>query len=144
MAQAMTWVKLTRGCPVESRCLLSSRRFSSSVRTGMVRAEVAVGTDRLASMFSTARTAPPRIGCSTSPGRIGTRASARDRSAGTSGDRGTACSSALGRGVPPASDPGCGAGSDARPLRVSKYVRQPGSTAEGSLRYCSSRSRAKT
>jgi hypothetical protein len=59
MAQATMCVKLTLPPPVESRCLLRRRRFSSRVRTGTVRMEVAVGTLRLASMFSTMRTAPP-------------------------------------------------------------------------------------
>src|SRR2546428_3633211 len=38
------------------------RRFSSSSFTGMRRCEVAVGTERLASMFSTIFKAAPRIG----------------------------------------------------------------------------------
>ncbi len=82
MAQATRWVKLTFPCPEASRCLLRRRRFSSSVRTGIVRTEVAVGTWRLASMFSTIRTAPPRIGWRMSPGRMETRATAFERSPG--------------------------------------------------------------
>jgi hypothetical protein len=70
MAQATRCVKLILLAAVASRCLLRMRRFSSSVRTGMLRIEVAVGTVRLASMFSTTRSAPPRIGCAMSPGRI--------------------------------------------------------------------------
>ena len=76
IAQATRCVKLTFDCPPGSRCLLSSRRFSSSVRTGTVRIDVAVGIWRLASMFSTMRTAPPRIGCRMSPGSTTTRATA--------------------------------------------------------------------
>src|ERR1043166_10110025 len=38
------------------------RRFSSSSLTGILRCEVAVGTARLASMFSTILSAGPRIG----------------------------------------------------------------------------------
>ena len=44
-----------------------------------MRAEVAVGTVREASMFSTRRMAPPRMGCRTSPGRIDVRATAAVR-----------------------------------------------------------------
>ena len=39
-----------------------SDRFSSNSRTEIVRTEVAVGTDRLACMFSTSRLAGPTIG----------------------------------------------------------------------------------
>ncbi len=42
------------------RCLLMMRRFSSSSFTGMRRSEVAVGTERLVSMFSTIFAAGPR------------------------------------------------------------------------------------
>jgi hypothetical protein len=70
MAQATRWVKLILLAAVASRCLLRIRRFSSSVRTGMLRIEVAVGTVRLASMFSTTRSAPPRMGWAMSPGRM--------------------------------------------------------------------------
>ena len=51
MAQAMTWVKEAFDCPVSVRWLLTTRRFSSSDLTGMVRMEVAVGTASDASMF---------------------------------------------------------------------------------------------
>jgi hypothetical protein len=81
MAQATTWVKLTFPLPAVSLCLLMIRRFSSSVRTGISRMEVAVGRARLASMFSTTRSAPPRMGWAMSPGRIGASAMAR-RAAG--------------------------------------------------------------
>jgi hypothetical protein len=80
IAQATRCVKLTLLWPADSRLLLSRRRFSSSVRTGSVRTEVAVGIARLASMFSTMRTAPPRIGCRMSPGRIAGSATAFERS----------------------------------------------------------------
>ena len=106
MAQATRWVKLTLPCPAASRCLLRRRRFSSSVRTGIVRAEVAVGTWRLASMFSTIRTAPPRIGWRMSPGRMETRATAFERSPGaTAGTswRASVCSPWPGAGLAPAS-----------------------------------------
>ncbi len=82
IAHATTCVKLTLLWPAASRLLLSRRRFSSSVRTGSVRIDVAVGIWRLASMFSTMRTAPPRIGCRMSPGRIAGSATAFDRSLG--------------------------------------------------------------
>ena len=70
MAQATRCVKLTLLRPSDSRCLFRIRRFSSSVRTGISRSEVAVGTWRLASMFSTMRRAPPRMGWAMSPGRM--------------------------------------------------------------------------
>ena len=84
MAQPTRWVKLIFPPPVASRCLLSNRRFSSSVRTGTSLMEVAVGMVRLASMFSTMRAAPPRIGVAMSPGRIAgtTRACDRARTGG--------------------------------------------------------------
>ena len=43
----------------------------------MVRSEVAVGTARLASMFSAMRRAPPRMGWAMSPGRMAATATAR-------------------------------------------------------------------
>ena len=93
MAQATRCVKLIFDWPLASRCLFSSRRFSSSVRTGIVRAEVAVGICRLASMFSTMRTAPPRIGCRMSPGSTATRATAFERApAAGAGSRVSVCS----------------------------------------------------
>ena len=78
VAHATRWVKLTLLWPISSRCLLRIRRFSSRARTGTVRTEVAVGTWRLASMFSTMRNAPPRIGWAMSPGRIVGMAMARE------------------------------------------------------------------
>ena len=154
MAQATRWVKLTLPCPAASRCLLSRRRFSSSVRTGIVRTEVAVGTWRLASMFSTTRMAPPRIGWRTSPGRMETRATAFERSppatAGTS-CRASVCSpwllAAAGAGGGAwltITVTGCGSASGGRPSALSKYARQVASTLFRSCRYCSSRSRANT
>ena len=87
MAHATMWVKLILPWPLAWRCLLRRRRFSSTVRTGIVRTEVAVGTESEASMFSTIRMAPPRIGCRMSPGRIDVRATALERPA--SGAAGT-------------------------------------------------------
>ncbi len=43
------------------------RRFSSSSFTGILRSEVAVGTERLRSMFSTIFSAGPRIGSASAP-----------------------------------------------------------------------------
>ena len=76
MAHATMWVKLILPWPLAWRCLLRRRRFSSTVRTGIVRTEVAVGTVSEASMFSTMRMAPPRMGWRMSPGRIEVRATA--------------------------------------------------------------------
>ena len=153
IAQATRCVKLTLGCPLVSRCLLSSRRFSSSVRTGTVRIDVAVGIWRLASMFSTRRIAPPRIGCRMSPGRTATRATAFDRSplAGPPGWRASVGSDAPGAGAGSGragsltiTVTGFDSGSPGTPRALSKYARQPGSTLARSCRYCSSRSRANT
>src|ERR1044071_5376105 len=47
------------------------RRFSSRTLTGIRRFEVAVGTVRLASMFSTILSAPPRIGTAFSALSVG-------------------------------------------------------------------------
>src|SRR5215216_4383196 len=52
------------------------RRFSSSSLTGMRRSDVAVGTERLLSMFSTILSAGPRIGI-TSPSGCGLVSGAR-------------------------------------------------------------------
>ncbi len=128
IAQAMMCVKLILGCPAGSRCLLSSRRFSSSVRTAIVRTEVAVGIWRLASMFSTRRTAPPRIGCRMSPGRIAGITTALERSvvAGVAGCRASVGSElsgvcASGRGASfTMTVTGDGSGSGGRPSAVSK------------------------
>ena len=57
--QATRWVKLTLP-PMAARSWFAMRRFSSSTRTGTSRTEVAVGTVRLRSMFSTTRAAAPR------------------------------------------------------------------------------------
>jgi len=65
-----------------------SARFSSSRRTGIVRTEVAVGTERLACMFSTRRLAGPISG---------TAAGAASGSAGAS--LGTAGGAAAGAGA---------------------------------------------
>ena len=78
-------MKLILPAPRAARCLLSSVRFSSSVRTAMVRMEVAVGTPRLASMFSTMRSAPPRMGWAMSPGMSETGARAFERAGAAGG-----------------------------------------------------------
>jgi hypothetical protein len=57
----MTWVKESLR-PVAARYLLARRRFSSSTLMGTSRNEVAVGTPRLDSMFSTILSATPRSG----------------------------------------------------------------------------------
>ena len=60
----MRWVKLTLPAPVRARWLLRIWRLTSSSFAGTVRTEVAVGTVRLASMFSAMRAATPRSGSS--------------------------------------------------------------------------------
>ncbi len=107
-------------------------------------------------MFSTMRTAPPRIGCRMSPGRIVGRATAleRSRSAGAwascrtsvcNGAPGVVAGSCLGRGASlTMTVTGDFSDSGARPVALSKYVRQLGSTLARSPRYISRRSRAKT
>ena len=136
MAQAIRWVKLTLPGPEASRCLLRTRRFSSSVRTGTPRIEVAVGMARLASMFSAMRSAPPRIGVAMSPGRrTGSMpapwiargraaAAARTSVAGRAALGGPAASAATVTGR---------SGSAGTPIRRSKYCRQEGSTLARSL-----------
>jgi hypothetical protein len=153
IAHATTCVKLTLLAPMPSRCLLSRRRFSSSVRTGSVRTEVAVGIWRLASMFSTTRTAPPRIGCRMSPGRIvgghrlerspAATAWASWRTSVWSGTPGAA-GAAGGFVSLTITVTGLVSDSAGRPVALSKYVRQLGSTLPRSSRYISRRSRAKT
>ena len=59
IAHASRWVKLTLPPVNSARCWFMSVRFSSSRRTGIVRTELAVGTERLACMFSTRRRAGP-------------------------------------------------------------------------------------
>jgi len=123
----------------------------------MVRTEVAVGTESEASMFSTSRTAPPRIGWRMSPGRIETGAIAFER--GPAGTSGTSRRARVGRASARDSrtvGDGSGAasltitvtggvsGSGGTPSAASKYVRQLGSTLLRSWRYSSRRSRAKT
>ena len=53
--------------PLRSRWLLRIWRFTSSSLAGTVRTDVAVGTARLASMFSAVRAAAPRSGSVSSP-----------------------------------------------------------------------------
>ena len=57
---AMRWVKLTLPRPTRFRWLFRIWRLTSSSFAGTVRTDVAVGTSRLASMFSTIRAAEPR------------------------------------------------------------------------------------
>src|SRR5215207_6001795 len=57
------------------RYWLTSARFSSSTLTGTCRFDVAVGTVKLVSMFSTILSAPPRMGCA-SPRACGVAAGA--------------------------------------------------------------------
>ena len=61
IAHAKTCVKEIFDCSDAARCSLISRRFSSASLIGICRCVVAVGTARLASMFSAIRSAPPRI-----------------------------------------------------------------------------------
>ena len=164
IAHATMWVKLTFVWPVDSRCLLRRRRFSSSVRTGIVRTDVAVGIWRLASMFSTMRTAPPRIGWRMSPGSTDTRATAVERPPAEAcgsvrasvcrpwpagGAPGSAVCVSAGMTVTAGASVRAAAAAavsltGAAPVATSKYVRQPASTLSRSCRYCSRRSRAKT
>ncbi len=62
MAQAIKCVYEALPRSFSAKYLLMMRRFSSSSFTGMRRCEVAVGTERLVSMFSTIFRAAPRIG----------------------------------------------------------------------------------
>src|ERR1700704_6110512 len=71
-AYAMRWVKLTLPPPpLRRRWLLRIWRLTSSSLAGTTRSDVAVGTVRLASMFSTMRAAAPRRGTGCSPSRSG-------------------------------------------------------------------------
>ena len=63
IANAMRCVKLTLPCPTRLRWLFRIWRLTSSSFAATVRTDVAVGTWRLASMFSTMRAAEPRSGC---------------------------------------------------------------------------------
>src|SRR4051794_38347293 len=65
----MRCVKLTLPRPGRERWLFRICRLTSSSFAGTLRTEVAVGTPRLASMFSTIRAAAPRIGFGVSPSR---------------------------------------------------------------------------
>src|ERR1700722_5599152 len=62
----MMWVKLTLAPVVRASWLFKMRRLTSKRRAGTVRTRVAVGTDRLASMFATIREAAPRSGVASS------------------------------------------------------------------------------
>ncbi len=72
MAKAMKCVNEVLPRPCCLRYWLTMRRFSSKTLTGTLRFEVAVGTPRLVSMFSTIFSAPPRIGAA-SPFACGAR-----------------------------------------------------------------------
>src|SRR3954467_11371509 len=71
----MRCVKLTFPRPVRERWLFRIWRLTSSSFAGTLRTDVAVGTPRLASMFSTMRAAAPPIGFGGAPrgarGRFG-------------------------------------------------------------------------
>src|SRR6185503_396149 len=104
------------------------RRFSSNSFTGILRSEVAVGTERLRSMFSTILRAGPRSGvASTSVAGAGTGAAA-----GAGAGAGAGAEAAF----------GCGAGAAFAPLPSPmssvKYDRQESSTKSGLLRKRSS------
>ncbi len=62
-------MKLTLPEPVRASWLLRIWRLTSSSLAGTTRTDVAVGTPRLASMFSTVRAAAPRRGSGSSPSR---------------------------------------------------------------------------
>src|SRR5688572_12185128 len=62
MAQAMRCVNDAFDWPISARWLLMTRRFSSSALTGMLRTDVAVGTDSDASMFWAIFADAPRRG----------------------------------------------------------------------------------
>ena len=109
-----------------------------------------MGTVRLASMFSTMRMAPPRIGVAMSPGRMaGTIRDFEPRVAGVAGggadERRRADGRFRGAGWAAGAAAVAGAGAGARtPSRRSKYCPHDGSTEARSRRYSSSRSSAKT
>src|SRR5579872_6128180 len=88
-AQPMMWVYDTLLLPTSVRCWLMMRRFSSITLTGMVRWEVASGTDALAAMFCAMRAAAPFRGTS-SP----------DVSVGPGAGTGAAAAAVDGAGVP--------------------------------------------
>src|SRR5256885_16704284 len=88
------------------------RRFSSSSLTGILRCEVAVGTARLASMFSTILSAGPRIGID-SEGILGPPATAGGSDFGVFADLVTVAALA-GAAVDNAAD--CGAEGAASPF----------------------------
>ncbi len=60
-------MKLTFPAPVRASWLLRIWRLTSRSLAGTTRTDVAVGTPRLASMFSTVRAAAPRSGSGSSP-----------------------------------------------------------------------------
>src|SRR5438132_5787818 len=93
MAQATMCVNDAFDCPLSVRWLFTTRRFSSSALTGIVRTDVAVGTDSDASMFWAIFPAAPRSGVAlgdvagTGTGRGGAGAGAGVGAAG-GGERG--------------------------------------------------------
>jgi len=108
-ANAMRCVKLTFPAPDRARWLLRICRLTSRSFAGIARTDVAVGTVRLASMFSTVRAAAPRNGAGSSPSS--TRGPGRGVGAT---EAATGMRSPFGGGVSPA-----------------KYVRQCSSTDDG-------------
>ncbi len=112
-AQDTRCVKDTLDCSLAARCSLIRRRFSSASLIGTCRCVVAVGTPRLASMFSAIRSAAPR--------RVA-------RSPSAAGPRGVA---GLAGGADTTGAAACGSCS---PKRSRKYRRHSSSTAEGFAR----------
>ncbi len=92
IAQETRCVKETFDCSVAARWSLMRRRFSSASLIGTCRCVVAVGTARLASMFSAIRRAPPRIG-RRSPSTAGPRGVAGLAGGVTGAGAGTAAAS---------------------------------------------------
>ena len=68
MLQPIRCVYETLLLPTSVRCWLMMRRFSSITLTGMVRCEVASGTEALAAMFCAMRAAAPLRGTSSPAG----------------------------------------------------------------------------
>src|SRR4029077_20435728 len=119
---------LTLPDPVRASWLLRIWRLTSSSLAGTTRTEVAVGTPRLASMFSTVRAAAPRSGSGSSPSStIGPGRA--DAGVGATG-AGVAAGAASATGATGAG----GAGAAPSPVgRVAseKYARQWSSTEAG-------------
>ena len=105
---------------VEARASLTRRRFSSRSLIGICRCVVAVGTARLACMFSAMRAATPRRG-TRSPEITGPAAGG---GAGGASEVGRAAGRTSAETLPSFS-----------PKRSRKYWRHSSSTAEGLVRY---------